>query len=224
MVTSDHIDIKIDRKNVCRHLGYRNGIKPSLRISSLIKEYMGEAHNLIEPLYVYIIRDIEQVVGSNIYIEGSIVFNGEVIARLLDRCCKVALFVVTIGKYLEEMANRLAEDGLILQSYVLDAIGSDAVEKLADFVKGILDDKARVEGLVTSRRFSPGYCDWDISQQEMVFTALEGDSIGVQLTEGYLMVPQKSISGIIGISTPDSGAKNYNPCETCRKYDCLGRR
>ncbi|HEY48642.1 MAG TPA: hypothetical protein G4O13_01190 [Dehalococcoidia bacterium] len=190
----------------------------------MIKEYMGEAHNLIEPLYVYIIRDIEQVVGSNIYIEGSIVFNGEVIARLLDRCCKVALFVVTIGKYLEEMANRLAEDGLILQSYVLDAIGSDAVEKLADFVKGILDDKARVEGLVTSRRFSPGYCDWDISQQEMVFTALEGDSIGVQLTEGYLMVPQKSISGIIGISTPDSGAKNYNPCETCRKYDCLGRR
>ncbi|GAH91002.1 unnamed protein product, partial [marine sediment metagenome] len=50
-----------------------------------------------------------------------------------------------------------------------------------------------------SRRLSPGYCDWKIDQQKMVFRAMKDDSAGVRLTEECLMLPQKSISGIIGI-------------------------
>ena len=38
------------------------------------------------------------------------------------------------------------------------------------------------------------------------------------------MIPQKSISGIIGIGPCDDTVGNYNPCNTCKKQDCVGRR
>ncbi|MFC1995291.1 vitamin B12 dependent-methionine synthase activation domain-containing protein [Chloroflexota bacterium] len=75
-----------------------------------------------------------------------------------------------------------------------------------------------------SRRFSPGYCDWELSQQKMVFRAMNGDFAGIRLTEECLMVPQKSISGIMGLGTCDSNIENYNPCVTCKERDCPGRR
>jgi cobalamin-dependent methionine synthase I len=132
--------------------------------------------------------------------------------------------VVTIGKYLEETTAQLAKDGLILQATVLDAIGSDAVEKVADFVQDRIKEMAETQGLVTSQRFSPGYCDWNVGQQRMLFYALTGNTLGVRLTGECLMIPQKSISGIIGIGPPNSNVEDYNPCKTCTKRDCPGRR
>lgn len=224
VVDNKQIDIEIDRKNVRHYLGYSADGQPPARILGLIDEYIENVYHLIEPSYSYVIRDIERVQGSRVLVEGPIVFHSEVIARLLGECHKAAVLVATIGTGLEKMASHLAEDGLILQASVLDAIGSDAVEKVADLVHGMVGEEATADGLVTSRRFSPGYCDWDISQQMMVFRAVKRDSIDVHLTDKCLMIPQKSLTGLIGIGPPDGNVMDYNPCGTCDQDDCRGRR
>ena len=122
------------------------------------------------------------------------------------------------------MVAYLAENGLVLQATVLDAIGSDAAEQMAVFVEERIRNIASSLGLSISRRFSPGYCDWDVDQQEMIFRALNGNSAGVRLTEEYLMLPRKSMSGIIGIGSSRSNIDNYNPCKSCLASDCPGRR
>jgi len=224
LATDNRIDIEINKKQVCHYVGYDVDYKPPARISSLIDEYIENAHYLIEPSYSYVIRDIKWARDSITIIDGSIIFESQIITRLLEQCHKVAVLLVTIGKHLEETAYQLAKDGLILQATVLDAIGSDAVERVADFVQGRIGEIASAQGLVTSRRFSPGYCDWDIGQQRMVFRAMNGDSAGVSLTEECLMIPQKSVSGIIGIGPRDGNIENYSPCYTCKKRNCPGRR
>jgi len=226
IVTNDRVDvdIEIDKKQLCHYIGYNDGHKLSARISSLIDDYAEHAHYLINPLHSYVIKDVEWARGSISLIEGSVIFKSRIIARLLERCSQVAIFVVTIGKYLEETTAQLAKDGLILQATVLDAIGSGAVEKVADFVQDRIKDIAEAQGLVTSQRFSPGYCDWNVGQQRMLFYALTGNTLGIRLTGECLMVPQKSISGIIGIGFSINDVENYNPCKTCTKQDCPGRR
>ena len=218
------VDVEIDKKQVCHYIGYDGNHKLSARISSLVDDYTKHAHQLINPLYSYIIKDVEWARGSIAFVEDSIIFKSQVVVQLLEQCQQVAIFVVTIGKYLEETAWKLARDGLVLQATVLDAVGSDAVEKVADGVQDKIKEIAGTEGLVTSRRFSPGYCDWDIGQQRMLFHALTGHTLGVRLTGECLMIPQKSISGIIGIGSPNGNVENYNPCEFCNKQDCPGRR
>ncbi len=225
-VTDDRVDvdIEIDKKQVCHYIGYDDDKNLSARIASLIDDYTEHAHSLINPLFSYVIKDVEWARGSISLIEGSVIFKSRVIARLLERCTQVAIFVVTIGKYLEETAFELARDGLILQATVLDAIGSDAVEKVAYFAQDRIKEVVEAQGLVISRRFSPGYCDWNIGQQRMLFYALTGDTVGIRLTGECLMIPQKSISGIIGIGTSKADVEDYNPCRTCRKKNCPGRR
>lgn len=224
MVVSDRVNVDIDRRSVCRYLGYKADVEPSARIASLLDQYMERARHLIEPSYSYIISDIDRVEVSRALIKGRIVFKSEVIARLLERCEKVAVFILTIGDRLEETIGRLADDGLIVEAYVLDAIGSSVAESLADVVQSKIGDLARAQGLCISRRFSPGYCDWDINQQRVLFRAIDGDSSRVYLSEECMMMPQKSISGIIGIGLRDQGVESYNPCETCNKRNCPGRR
>ena len=206
------------------NIGYDTNCRLSTRIASLIDEYVENAYYLIEPSYSCVIRDINLVQDSHVVIESEIVFESKVIAPLLEQCEKAAVFLVTIGEHLEEMAHRLAEDGLIVQATVLDAIGSVAAEGVADYVQGKIKETANNQGLVISQRFSPGYCDWDISQQRTVFWAVSGDSMGIHLTDGCLMIPRKSISGVIGIGPRYGNVENYNPCRTCDKHDCQGRR
>jgi len=226
LVTNDRVDvdIEIDKKQLCHYMGYNDNYKLSARISSLIDDYAEHTHYLVNPLYSYVVKDVEWARGSIAFIEDSIIFKSQVIAQLLEHCSQVAIFLVTIGKYLEETAFQLAKDGLILQATVLDAIGSDAVEKVADFAQDRIKEIAEARGLVTSRRFSPGYCDWNIGQQRMLFYALTGNTLGIRLTGECLMIPQKSISGIIGIGPSIDNVGNYNPCKTCNKQDCPGRR
>lgn len=224
LVTSERLDIKIDKRSLLRSIGYSDEGEPSASISSLVDDYIENAHQLMEPLHSYVIRNVDRVRGSIAIVEDSIVLESRVVARLLERCCMAAVFVVTIGSLLEETAARLAEDDLILQSYVLDAIGSVAVEEAVDYVEEQTRRMARSDGFVITRRISPGYCDWDISQQQVIFEAVNADSIGVCLTDECLMVPRKSISGIIGIGPAEGGLEYCNPCESCDKRDCLGRR
>jgi hypothetical protein len=224
MVVSGRINVDIDGRSVCRYLGYKADVEPSARIASLLDECIDRTRHLTEPSYSYIISDIERVEGSRTLVKGRVVFKSEVIARLLERCEKVAVFILTIGNRLEETVGRLADDGLIVEAYVLDAIGSSVAESLADVVQSKIGDVARAQGLCISRRFSPGYCDWDINQQRVLFRAMDGDSSGVCLSNECMMMPQKSISGIIGIGLCDQGVESYNPCETCNKRSCPGRR
>lgn len=223
-VSSDRVDIQIDKKQVCQYIGYDDDQNLSARISSLIDDYAKNADQLIDPLHSYVIKNVEWARGSMALIEGSIIFKSRVLVQLLEQCQQVAIFLVTIGRYLEDTSAKLARDGLILQATVLDAIGSSAVEKVADHAQDRIRSIAESKGLVISRRFSPGYCDWNIGQQRMLFSALTGNSVGVRLTGECLMIPQKSISGIIGIGSPNGNIESYNPCSVCEKQDCPGRR
>jgi hypothetical protein len=213
----------IDTGQVLKHMGYGTDGVPSARIESLVKEYADNISHLIEPSYSYVIRDVNAVRGSRVFIKGSITFRSNIIAQLLEECQKVAVFVLTVGGRLGEVVRQLSGDGLMVQAAVLDAIGSDAAETLAHVVQDIVAKEAEADGLGISLRFSPGYCDWKVSQQKMVFRAMGGDTAGVRLTSGCLMIPQKSISGIIGIGSADK-VESYNPCLTCKKRDCIGRR
>lgn len=227
VIVHDWIDYKsvvIDKEQVCRNLGYVPHCKLSPRVSSLIDEYSEQSYQLIEPAYSYIIKNIEGVRKSYVFIEGSIVFESDVIARLLSPCSKLALLVATIGSRLEEMVVQLSRHKRLLQAAVLDAIGSVAVENVADTVQEKIRNEAEEQGLVISRRFSPGYCDWTIRQQTEFFRAINRENAGVRLTESLLMVPQKSISGIIGIGTSQTRVDRYNPCIKCNKSNCIGRR
>jgi hypothetical protein len=215
------IKIEIDKDEVCRYLGYEGKQNlPSSR-SSLIDNQIEVAYKLIEPSSSFIIKKTEKIQPPHTFLEGYLIFTSKTISQLVSKCYEVIIFLITIGNRLEEEVSQLMEGGEVLKATILDAVGSEAAEKTADSLEEHIRNIALAHNAEISLRFSPGYCDWDISEQEKIFNALDSDSLGVDLTEGYLMVPQKSISGIIGIG---DNVANFNPCRLCKRENCPFRR
>jgi hypothetical protein len=221
--TMSEIISSIEKQEVLNRIGYGNAEIISTRIDTLVDDYLGNYHDFIVPSSSCVYKDIGEVAAGHICIE-EVTFKSDILARLLRRCQRIAVFVLTIGDYLEELVAYLAAQEMVLPATVLDAVGSGAVEKLAGEIEAGIRRRGAAGGLVVSRRFSPGYCDWDISQQKKLFQLLDGNTAGVTLTENVLMMPRKSISGIVGIGLPERDIEKYNPCLTCRNKGCPGRR
>jgi hypothetical protein len=214
------IKVEIDKVDVHQRLGYEREQCPSPGVSSLVDSQIQEAHEFIKPAAYYTIKPITSGGDSKVSIDG-LLFTSHHLAQALSDCSQAAIFAVTIGEALERKVARLAKAGLTLKGSVLDAVGSVAVEKVADWLEGMLRSIAAANGDKVGWRYSPGYCDWDIAQQKELFRGLDGKSIGVNLTDTCLMIPRKSISGIIGMG---KSCNPFSACRFCRRKGCPNRR
>ena len=220
----ERIVVDIDREQVLRDIGYEDTSRVPARMLTLLDDALDRADALIDPSYGCVVRDVEFAQGRDSCLQGPVLFESGVVARLLQHCDRAALFCLTIGERLEEAVSVLADEGLAVQARTLDAVGSSAAEAMADMVQGDLEGLAAAQGYCVSRRFSPGYCDWAVEQQETLFDALGDCSTEVHLTDSCLMLPRKSVSGLVGMGTSRGQVAEYNPCRTCGRADCVGRR
>ena len=219
-------EIEIDRGKVCHSLGYGNGHGPSLSISSLIDEEIEEAYDFIEPFYFYQLMDIKRIRRPRVTLENgtTISLSSEVLSWVLYPCQQAVIFVSSIGHGLEERVSQLMKEGQIVKPTILDAIGSEAAEKTACYLQETVRELATSNDAGITLRYSPGYCDWDITQQRILFDVLDPVPMEVSLSKDCLMVPRKSISGIIGLGWGEKRRLRLSPCRFCTKQDCKNRR
>lgn len=70
--------------------------------------------------------------------------------------------------------------------------------------------------------FSPGYCDWELSGQRVVFNALNSSVLGITyFKDSFMMTPQKSVSFVACMGTVEL---EKNPCKYCNMKKCFMRR
>ncbi len=107
---------------------------------------------------------------------------------------KVAFCICTIGGRLEARCAELMARNEMVRALILDSLGSEAVEAVAEQSDERLARKALQSNLWPSRRFSPGYGKWDIKEQRYLFQVLSDIDIGVELSPSCMMLPRKSVS------------------------------
>jgi len=155
-------------------------------------------------------------------LSGDQTFNiGRTINKLLSNSTRIAIFVCTAGQSISDRITKLAGQGFINESYITDVIGTVAVEKAMDRIRDELKLEMEHQGLKITNRYSPGYCDWKVSEQNRLFSLLPENYCGVTLTDSSLMVPVKSVSGFIGIG--EKVVFNDYICELCSSVNCMYR-
>ena len=147
---------------------------------------------------------------------------GEDTRAFLRSCDSVVLLAATLGAEAEALIRR-ASGRDMAEAVILDAAGSAAVERVCD---NFCDDlAAALAPRVLTDRFSPGYGDMPLRQQRGLCRVLALErSIGVSLTESGLMIPQKSVTALIGVSDRPQ-PRRPRGCETCDARDtCTYRK
>ena len=219
-------EIELKKDDVYQLLGYRAGGQPTASISLLIDEELREARQLIETSSFYQLMDVEDISPPTVVLDSGIrvAVTGKILSWVLSPCQLATVFVSSIGLPLENRVAELAEEGEVLRSYILDAIGSTAANAAASYLRDRIRDIAKSEGAEITFRCSPGYCDWDIAEQRVLFEVMDSAKTGVKLSDECLMTPRKSVSGLIGVGWGDKDRIRLTPCHLCTKTDCPTRR
>lgn len=216
---------EIKPQNIYRLLGYNGNPVLSRKIENRIMENICHSHEILKPEALYTERDIKEICYDTLILNDNINLKSSGLVHAVRKCQKVIVFLVTIGKTLDQKINKLMNQKRLTEAYLLDSIGSVAVEGVAADLQRIIDEDLQNHFKKTSLRFSPGYCDWKLQEQKKIFHILDTDLIGVKLSPSYLMSPRKSISGIFGIGDErDMKDDKTNPCCLCELKNCIARR
>ncbi len=81
-----------------------------------------------------------------------------------------ALFACTLGKQCDDWCRSFDDENDIFYRYFADAIGSEIVEAAVDWLEGQINLEAEKLGLKCTNRYSPGYCEWNVSDQHKLFS------------------------------------------------------
>lgn len=172
----------------------------------------------------YVIFDDIKVSGK----EGIIKINNRTIKPQAKICGymknteKLAVFICTAGDGFSRFSDRCNKEGDYLKGFIADTFGSIVVEKAIDYIQERLKYEMRKEGLRITNRYSPGYCNWQLTDQKLLFELLPQNQCGISLSESCLMHPIKSVSGIIGIGK-DVRKSSY-ACDICNNTTCVYRK
>jgi 5-methyltetrahydrofolate--homocysteine methyltransferase len=122
----------------------------------------------------------------------------------------IAMFVTTAGEGIRELAEAAKTRGEYLRSYALQALAIETAEAAAEWLHARLraawgfpdaagtPRQALFQARYRGKRYSFGYpaCP-DLEQQADLFRLLGPEQIGVQLTEGFMMEPEASVSALV---------------------------
>lgn len=135
---------------------------------------------------------------------------------------KIALFVCTAGEGFSSYSNKYNKEGDYLKGFIIDTMGSLVVEKSMDLIQQKLESEFSRLGLQITNRYSPGYCNWSTQDQRQLFSLLPGNPCNIRLSDSVLMIPIKSVSGIIGIGK--GVKKRAYSCNICKDKTCIFRK
>jgi hypothetical protein len=219
----DFKDLKLTVSQIEKVLGYTG--KPSeVHFSDLIGQALKETAEICSIKAEYrIFDDILFNDPDKTATINNLTFDiKKIVYGQLKKSESAAIFLCTAGEEIGKMSRWAMKSGDLLEGYIYDVVGSEIVEAAVDLMQNDLEKSIASSGNKITNRFSPGYCGWDVSEQQKLFQLLPGTYCGIRLTDSSLMDPEKSVSGIIGIG------KNVRhlpyTCNICDMKDCIYRR
>ena len=145
---------------------------------------------------------------------------GKGLAKNLAGCQQAIIFAATTGMA-NELQRKRAAVASPAKALVLDAIGTAAVEQFCDLLGQ--QWAAELRGQYLRPRFSPGYGDLPLALQTPLLTVLGAQkNIGIALTDSLLMIPQKSVSAIVGVGRAGCTQRRTD-CSACNQQNCAFR-
>ncbi len=204
---------EIDRKQVLATLGYSESNPPSGQLLNQFEKLIDVVPREVKAVYT-----LKEITGRNndcvLTVGGPIA--SQAFSELAESAESVIFAIVTAGPEMDDLLNGCND---MVDAMVSDALGSVIVEQGVERMRSEL---AKVTRKNISLPFSPGYCDFPLVEQKIIFKQLGDHPLGVSYHPvSYMMNPVKTISCILAAGDQPL---ETNPCTLCRLEKCQMRR
>lgn len=191
-------------------------VQPRTADAETFTQLVDMAREVARPKALLAESFVEARGADTIRIDG-VTFTSRMLRANLDRVERVFPYVATCGHEMD--AASLPRDEFLAEFW-WDTIKAAALTAATKHLQEHLQERFLL-GKTASMNPGSGDVDvWPIEQQKELF-GLFGDVeslIGVRLTPSFLMVPNKSVSGIRFTTE-----KDFRSCQVCRRENCSGR-
>ncbi len=196
-------------------------IKEGSRHIPEFTEIFEAARTIARPKAMYKLAFIDEKTDDSVTIDargshGGVVLSSRVLRVNLEAAHRLFAYVATCGSELQAWGDSLDD---MLHQYWVDAIKEMA---LVAAIQALIQHLSSCYDLGRTATMAPGsLADWPIREQRPLFKIL-GDpqaAIGVTLTDSFLMIPNKTVSGV---RFPTE--ERFESCQLCPRDSCPGRQ
>jgi hypothetical protein len=206
----DQIPLRFDVEHILARAGL-HGPPSNLTVA---RRLACEAEALGKPRALYRAISLRKDTERTVIVDG-VTLTSRVLRVNLDPVDRAFLFVATCGWELDRWVMEKDEP---IERRVADAISEIALY----LALGALKERLRKHyHPATISRMSPGSLeDWPLQEQRLLFQLFDDTerAVGVRLTEDLMMLPRKSLSGILFASD-----ELFESCLLCPRENCPAR-
>jgi len=191
-------------------------IEPDGSDAGEFRELLDEASRVARPKALYTECYVEERGRDTVTLQG-VTFTSPALRANLDGVQRAFPYVATCGK---EVGQVELAAGDLLKQYWLETIKGDLLRCSIRHLNAHMDSRYALSKTSTMNPGSGDATVWPIEQQRLLFSLLGNveDLIGVTLTESFLMIPNKSVSGIRFPTDRD-----FRSCQLCHRENCPSR-
>ncbi|MCL2295198.1 MAG: hypothetical protein FWC36_10125 [Spirochaetes bacterium] len=121
------------------------------------------------------------------------------LCKFISGANKILLMGITCGKEIADFIEKEQKENMT-KAVVLDAAAGEIADRGLDYIMSLYSKELiRKSEKLFSKRFSPGYGDLSLETQKIFYNLLEMKKIEVNITESFLLIPQKSVIALTGI-------------------------
>ncbi len=185
------------RREVRRYLGYGKQM-PDEAVQTLIGECAKELWDCIQPRHLTARHPLTIKPDGEIVAAG-LALHSKSLSKNLHDCKEVIFFAATLGNGADMLINRYGKIA-VSKAAVMQAVAATVMEEYCDRCQKQEREKLWSEGLSLRPRFSPGFGDLPLRIQRDFLNVLNaGKRIGIFLSEGDIMLPEKSVTAFMGV-------------------------
>ncbi len=220
----ENFEVAIDPQVILSVHGYGSARKPRPVVVEMASSAAAEAEGLVRPRAIYRELPIARMRSESITLQNGVQFSiGRRISELWEGSRALGIALYTLGPGLEERVTALTQEGLQAQALSLDIAGTIALGLVGLQVQQMACQRLGERSEEAGPWLNPGYLDWPLTDQRLIFGILPADSIGVRLNDSCMMIPRKSVTICAGIGIKGSHTP-FNRCRHCGVAKCQFRR
>jgi len=196
------VNVQLPERDILFRLKY-NIHKTEIDTDSLarIKGIMTKGFRACEPQGVWGRLGISDIAEDRVIFESGAEIKSSSVAKLLSGSHSAVFMSATAGPQIVHMASEAVKSGDGGSAVIYDAVGSETAEAAIEWLTGYIGTVIKKNGeKLTPMRFSPGYGDFKLEYQSLFYDLLKLNEMGIKLTERFILVPEKTVTALAGIS------------------------
>jgi hypothetical protein len=174
-----------------------------------------EAQGIARPKYAYAVAAVEEKQEDAVIIEGRLI-RSALVRKNLDQTHRIVPYLATCGTEIDEWSHQFTD---MLENYWADEIKNHILQQSIRTMRQTV--KTQYFPSRDLSQMSPGSLpDYPITEQATLFSLFGtvAHAVGITLTDSFLMIPSKSISGFYF-----SSEVHFENCRLCPRPNCPGR-